>query len=353
MSNCSDDVLAFHNNEVTLPQVQRTAMRDRRDANRDRLKVRLKSDSKPTPYEFIKQGSYAMLTMVQDPDNDYDIDDGVYFTQASLKRKDGSDMSPTDAKQMVCAALQDDRFEKKPQVRRACVRIFYSGGYHVDMPVYRYRTSDGQSELADDSGWTVSRAADVEEWFDLENEKSPDTDNGRQFRRMVRDLKKFARSRKEWKDQIASGFIITRLASEYYVAHKDREDTALGNVMKRIVNRLRSSLDVNHPITPQVMLTKDAADSTTKFLRDKLQQAVADLAVLDNPQCSRKQALSAWDKVFGTDYFSKRIGDEVARSATPDHTASVVDTLLRPASVASALTFPNHPVVPNKPAGFA
>jgi hypothetical protein len=348
MSNCSDDVLAFHDDEVTLPQAQRTAMRNRRNANRDRLKDRLKSDGKPMPYEFIKQGSYAMLTMVQDPDNDYDIDDGVYFTQASLQRKDGSEMSPTEVKQMVWTALQDDRFEKKPQVRRSCVRIFYQGGYHVDMPVYRIRTSDSQYELADDSGWTVSRAADVEDWFNRENEKSPDTNNGRQFRRMVRCLKKFARSRRNWKDEIASGFIITKLAADCYVANKDREDLALRNTMKKIFNRLHVSPQVYHPITPHIELTKGSADSTTQFLCNKLQQALDDLAVLDTTTCTRKQALAAWDKVFGTDYFSKRLEVAAAKSASP-----TLDALLRPAAAAPGLTFPKHPVVPNKPAGFA
>lgn len=349
MSNCSDDVLSFHDDEVTLPQAQRTAMRDRRNANRDRLKDRLKSDGKPMPYAFIKQGSYAMLTMVQDPDNDYDIDDGVYFTQASLKRKDGTEMSPTEVKQMVCTALQDDRFEKKPQVRRSCVRIFYQGGYHVDMPAYRIRTSDGQYELADDSGWTVSRAADVEDWFNRENDKSPDTNNGRQFRRMVRDIKKFARSRKEWKDQIASGFIITKLAADCYVPNKDREDLALRDTMRKIYNRLCVSSQVYHPITHNVELTKGPADSNTQFLREKLRQALINLAVLDSLTCTRKHALAAWDKVFGTDYFSK-LAAKVA-PLVPNRAGA--EALLRPAAEASVFTFPNRPVVPNKPAGFA
>ncbi|NOS76714.1 MAG: hypothetical protein HOP35_02080 [Nitrospira sp.] len=353
MPNCSDDVLAFHDDEVTLPQAQRNAMKDRRNANRDRLKDHLNRDGKPMPYVFVKQGSYAMLTMVQDPDNDYDIDDGVYFTQASLKRKDGTEMSPTEVKQMVCTALQDDRFETKPQVKRSCVRIYYQGGYHVDMPVYRIRTSDGQYELADDNGWTVSRAADVEDWFDQENEKSPDRNNGWQFRRLVRCLKKFARSRKEWKDQIASGFIITKLAADWYVPNKDREDLALRDTIRKIYNRLCVSPQVYHPITNNLEITKGPADSTTTFLRDKLRQALVDLAVLDSVTCTRKQALAAWDKVFGTDYFSKRLDVLAAKSAPPLPNRAGAETLLRPAAVASGLTFPNRPVVPNKPAGFA
>ena len=134
MYDCSKDVLAYHDEKVTLPPDEQKEMRNRRDANRDRLNTRLKDAGKPVPKMFITQGSYAMHTMVQDSDNDYDIDDGVYFTQSSLKKNDGTDISPREAKHMVCNALQDDRFDKKPQVRKSCVRVFYKEGYHVDLP---------------------------------------------------------------------------------------------------------------------------------------------------------------------------------------------------------------------------
>src|SRR5437867_10634672 len=116
MYDCNDDVLAFHNEKVTLSQPLRTAMRDRRNANRKRLKDRLKEKKLPLPQEFIKQGSYAMLSMVQDDDNDYDIDDGVYFAEDDLKDKDGNPLSPSATRQLVCDALQDDRFTKQPKV---------------------------------------------------------------------------------------------------------------------------------------------------------------------------------------------------------------------------------------------
>jgi len=165
---------------------------------------------------------------------------------------------------------------------------------------------------------------------------------------MVRDLKKFARSRREWKDQITSGFIITKLAADCYVPNTNREDLTLRDTLKRIYNRLNVSLQVYHPITQNVELTKGPTDTTTQFLRDKLRQALLDLAVLDSPTCTRKQALAAWDKVFGTDYFSKRLDAPTTKAASP-----TLDALLRPTAAAPGLAFPNHAVVPNKPAGFA
>ena len=101
MHDCNNDILAFHNERVTLSQELRTQMRDHRNANRKRLKDRLKEDGFALPKKFIKQGSYAMLTMVQDDDNDYDIDDGVYFAEEDLKDKDGNPLSASAVRQRV------------------------------------------------------------------------------------------------------------------------------------------------------------------------------------------------------------------------------------------------------------
>src|ERR1039458_5785997 len=124
MYDCAKDVLAFHDENVTLKQDERTAMRDRRNANRDRMKKDLKDNGKPLPEKFIKQGSYAMLTMVQDSDNDYDIDDGIYFGETDLKDDAGEPLSPKAAKERVCGVLRDDRFIKQPRVLTSCVREY-------------------------------------------------------------------------------------------------------------------------------------------------------------------------------------------------------------------------------------
>jgi hypothetical protein len=56
MHNCADDVLAHHDEKVTLPQSHRTSMKERRNANRDRLKKGLSEQGKPAPREFKSQG---------------------------------------------------------------------------------------------------------------------------------------------------------------------------------------------------------------------------------------------------------------------------------------------------------
>src|SRR5712692_270612 len=111
MIDCSEEMLSYHDDEVTLPQAVRTSMRDRRDANRTRTKSGLEDQDKPKPIEFCTQGSYAMKTMVQHPDNDYDIDDGIYFEKVELVGARGAEMSSLDARQMVRDAVDDGSFK--------------------------------------------------------------------------------------------------------------------------------------------------------------------------------------------------------------------------------------------------
>jgi hypothetical protein len=218
MFDCSKDVIAHHDDKVTLPQAERTTMRGRRDANRDRLKRGLAKAGKAAPREFVSQGSYGMKTMTQHPASDYDIDDGVYFDKDALVGSRGAEMTALQARQFVRDAVDDGSFSRPPEVRNNCVRVYYVAGYHVDMPVYRrivYRDARGDlyyyHELAS-TDWKRSDARDVTAWFEEENSsQSPDNDNGRQLRRIVRQIKKVARSRESWKGQTLSGFGITKL----------------------------------------------------------------------------------------------------------------------------------------------
>src|SRR3546814_15006164 len=90
----------------------------------------------------LKQGSYAMKTMIVHPDNDYDIDDGVYFDKADLVGERGAEMTSLQTREMVRNAVDDGKFKKAPVARKNCVRVYYEAGYHVDLPVYRRITKD-------------------------------------------------------------------------------------------------------------------------------------------------------------------------------------------------------------------
>lgn len=313
MFDCAKDVLSYHNDEVTLPAAEQKNMRERRNANRKRLKDGLKKAGRPVPSDFATQGSYAMRTMIQLPGKNWDIDDGVYFDAADLKGQRGDEMSALEARQMVRDALDDGSFKKKPAVCTNCVRVYYDAGYHVDIPVYRVRIE--KSLLGEDTtivelasiDWKRSDARNVTEWFDRENEaQSPDTENGRQLRRLTRDIKKYAQSRDSWTDGILSGFGITKLVTECFRGNAAREDEALVTTLRAIRDRLDLDLVIKHPVTPNETITKGSDDASARFLRDKIKDGLESVKVLDDPSCTRTQALAAWDKFYATDYFSRR-----------------------------------------------
>ena len=332
MYDCHKDILAYHNEEVTLSKTEQDDMRDRRDTNRQRLKDGLKRDGEAAPSEFQSQGSYAHHTMVQQPDKDYDIDDGVYFWKDDLEGPNGGEKTPLDAKKMVQKALHDARFDKSPEVRNNCVRVYYDKGYHLDVPVYRkVKTTDlsGNEEIYFElasSDWKGSDPAEVTRWFQSENKsQSPDRSNGRQLRRQTRLNKAFARSRESWRPQIATGFMITTLiVDECYRANADREDKALYDTMVAMRNRLNQNLEIQHPIIKGENLTKDTNEGRTKFLRERLDWAIDQLDVLCKGGCTQSQALKAWGKVFNTTFFTDRLNEDEKAENTAASRAAIL-----------------------------
>jgi len=247
-----------------------------------------------------------MKTMVQHLAKDYDIDDGVYFEKDDLKGPRGGDRTAADIKEMVRKAVHDDKFSVPPEVRNNCVRVYYNEGFHVDIPAYRRTWSDLTQSYSYELAGTAWKASDpraVTRWFEGEVEdQSPNMSRDSQLRRIVRLLKAFARSRESWRARIATGFMITKLASECYHPEDGREDRSLRETMRAIKSRLDTYLEVRHPVLSE-WLTSGPDDGRTKFLREKLEWALGELEVLDG-NCTHSEALKAWDKVFNTTYFT-------------------------------------------------
>ncbi len=85
--------------------------------------------------------------------------------------------------------------------------------------------------------------------------------------------------------------------------------------MKAIRDRLNFNLVVAHPVTPSETITKGNDDASARFLRDKLTEAIDNLAPLFDAACTREKALKCWDKVFNTTFFSDRHKAEMAVKA--------------------------------------
>lgn len=322
MVDCSSEILRFYKGHVRLSKAQVDKLAGYRETNKDRVENGLKNAENPLPVRHINQGSYAMRTINQHPENDYDIDVGVVFKKEDLKGPQGADKTALDARKMVCDAVQEKRFKKQPEIRQNCVRVYYDKGHHVDMPIYReFEDKNGETviELAS-TDWKASDPEAVTKWFNQAViDKSPDKTNGRQMRRITRLLKFWCKSRGSW--NMPSGFIISKLLADgCYAPARDRDDQSLYDTMVRLKSKLAVSLDVYHPIIKDEKISEGKEAAMQEF-KDRLETAIGDLAVLLDEDCTRQTALKVWKKFFNHSYFEEAVKNESAAAAAPVYIA--------------------------------
>lgn len=320
--NCHDEMMGYHNDEVTLDQTDQSEMRTRRDAGRTRLTKGLERDGHPLPKEQASQGSYAMRTMHQDEQLDYDIDDGVYFEKVSLKDAAEQPLTPYAARERVCNALQQDERLKHPaEIKENCVRQRYPEGYHIDVPVYRIsseQNSQGDEvvvyEHASGNEWVKSDARAVTRWFNgYVGELNAGQPDGSQLRRITKLTKKQARSKIDWKSKTTSGICMTKLVVDYFVACTGRDDEALYETWKAIHRALSSSQKVRHPVLDKNLA--EEGDPEVLFFRDRLGEAIKALEPLSKSGGTRADALKIWDGIFNTTHFSEQATEEDSKSS--------------------------------------
>lgn len=312
MKNCDKHIRAFHDERVKLTKNQKEQLRDRRDANRGRLRRGLERNGKPAPVKSVMQGSFAMGTVIQEPENAYDIDDGVVFTAASLIGPRNAPKSALEARKMVRDAVDNGSFKTDPKIKTNCVRVYYEDGPHVDIPVYRSTTDwigNLKYELAS-ADWKESDPEGVNRWF-REWARAKKAFGMAHSRELIRLLKAICKNRSSY-TTLPSGFVLTVLVQESYGSAHGRLDIELRKVIEAIHRRLGENLMVAHPVVHGEWLIDDATKHRSAKLRELLGMAVEALSALDRPNCTLSEALKAWRKVFHTDFFDGAIAEAEA-----------------------------------------
>lgn len=346
MFDVSTELTMFYNDHVRLGKARRDELAGFRDTNLQRLKDGLdalsEENGKHYPYfvDWKNQGSYAMHTMNQAEEYDYDIDVAVIFKAADI---------PDDAfaaRIQVQNALRKKTtgFTKAPEARKNAVTIWYSQGYHIDFAVYRERESfwDGTIlEHAGADGWAKRNPDDVNNWFIRQvDTRSPEgrvlntllgatiTVEPKQLRRIVRFVKSFAKSRSGW--SLPGGMILSTLVCEVYKPHSSRDDIALYETLRALQARLADQKSVFSPVNSSAELTNtpERAKETERFSKN-LDRLLPKLDILHSDTCTKVQALSAWNQIFNHKFWSTSISE--AATAT----ASLRDSLVLECGIAS------------------
>ena len=297
MIDCSKNIRNYHDAKVKLTNGQMDDLWKKRSINRQRVMRGLDRNGHPAPEDFVTQGSFAMRTIIQEKSGrTYDLDEGVIFESDVLKGSGGADKAALAARKMVRDAVDDGSFDTPPEVKPNCVRIVYSDGIQVDMPVYR-RERKGAMELAS-VDWKESNPQGVNEWFRRAQETQPF------LLLLTRLLKNLCKNRPSY--SLPSGFVLTVLAHECYQGDSKRLDENLRLTIEAIHTRLMSDLTVRHPVVDECLI-EDVADSQAAKLRELLATDVKDFRELDQPNCTRSKTLKVWKKVFATDHFDSII----------------------------------------------
>lgn len=310
----------FEMNHVRLGTDEKNKLAGYRDINIDRLKDgfdKIGENDKThynMPIETCNQGSYAMNTLNQHPDNDYDIDVALIF------KKDELPSDPIDARKHIARAFCEagGNFNKDPEARKNAVTVWYADGYHIDFAIYRSSVGTlglEAIEHAGADGWVTRDPMETTNWFNKKvKDKSPleslgATTEADQMRRIVRLVKAFCRSRQSW--SLPGGMIISALVAECYVPDYHRDDISLAKTMKAVRDRLLINMEVANPVYAGRSLTdRDKYKTQVKRLKEKLDWAVSKLDVLEKNTCTQGQALAAWNSVFAHTFWGDAIADE-------------------------------------------
>ena len=310
MFDYSDRIIAFRKERVRLSTEFLDKLVAHRKANRDRLISRLEDHIPGVSIgesSFKPQGSVAVRLIIQTQfsDDEYDIDDGLVIWKDELVNEDGTELTADQVRDKVCAALQDDRFAKQPEVHHNCVRVFYKEcdeeRHHVDFAIYR-RFIVGEEivrELAGAEGWTLSDPTQVNHWLKklVEDRNQQTAGWGTQLRHLVQLLKRFCRSRRAW--DLPNGMKLMMLAAECQPAYDERLDRAFRELLEKLRNRLvwnKVIQNLAHPNKPA--LTRTMSDQNVVDLYVRVGEALEQLAALADVGCSAETARFAWDWVF-------------------------------------------------------
>lgn len=313
MYDYNNQIQALHDEKINIGEPIRKMLRAHREANQSRLMRNIREGISLNASSFVKQGSYANRTMVQRSGNDYDIDDGVVFQKEELIGDRGGEMTPLQVRDMVLDALKDEKFNKAPERLKNCVRVYYNEGHHLDVPSYRKFTDSNGNEIVEiaSSEWRRSNPTEINTWFEsrVSNLNNLRKGRGLQFRRMIRYLKRFGRSRDTW--NFPAGLILTMLVSESLPDY-ERDDECFYYLLKALNSRLQGNkrvFNLADTAFPQEILTKSDADPDLVELSDRVTEALGKLEILHG-YCTKPDARKAWDWVFKSDGFFQSYDDD-------------------------------------------
>lgn len=321
MVNLQQEFLDFHDT-IKLDD-ENQILREKREILLSKLKDNI--SEKAASYTTFNQGSYAMGTGVKPESGDYDIDVGIRF---NIDHDDYED--PIVPKKWVRDAL--DGHTKSVQIRRSCVTVTYQNGdepiYHVDFAIYANANADGKmyiakgKEFSDEENkiWEVSDPLGL---VDTINGKCSDVDDRKQYKRVIRYMKKWRMHNSLLTGNGApTGIALTVLAYQYFQVEKEynaysgkyvyNDFAALKSFVSKIKDAfvLRYSeekqdfyhaLSLYLPVEPQNSLVEKMTENQMETLYQQVSKMLEKLDLVE-AQTKKADACEILEGLFGKDF---------------------------------------------------
>lgn len=250
MATLNKEYIEF-DSEITLNDNKK------RDLQRSKVNIRKEirkwfNENKPKELQpkFGGQGSSEMNTNVNpileyDENGNkvykYDLDYGVYFIE---KEGENNKRNIETWHDWVYQSVENYT-NKKPNKKNTCIRVIFSDGHHIDLPIY-YKLNEVIELAHKAKGWTLSDPKEFYEWFNKEKKNK--------YR-----LESIVRCLKAWKNfrelnnvnlLLPSGFELTILATNNYI-DADNLDEAFRETVRAILTELKKDFKCERPTTPK------------------------------------------------------------------------------------------------------
>lgn len=282
MANCQTLFSKFLD-KLDIVDSKTTSMRTSKDNLKDKIVSYFqKNHSEYTP-EFYIQGSYKMGTSIRTKDDECDLDLGVYI-------KPKPDVTAMTLQQWVYDAVNGTT-TATPSQKNKCIRVKYSTGYHIDLPVYRKdKTGDEIPELAiKNKGFEKSDARGIVEWFNGKKKDNP------QLVRLIKYLKAWADNIRE---SMPPGLAWTILAVKNHKIKEGRDDIALRDTLKEILSSLEEKFECKVPAEPFDDMFEDYSIDKKAKIKGYIQKFIDDATKAIN-EPNEKKASRIWQKYLG------------------------------------------------------
>lgn len=293
-SDCHEEFLTLNDNlQVTKSKLRK--LKKGRKAIQNKIKEYFRNLDGYTIPKFYIQGSSQVGTLIRNKKDFCDFDIGIYFFTKPPHKYE------TIQKHIKNALL--GHTAGKISLLEKCVRINYSGDFHMDMPIY-FAEQENFHLGSKGNNWEVCDSKVFKDWVLTRTNESP------QITRLIRYFKAWSDNHRH---KLPSGLAFTIWTIEH-VECDERDDIAFIQTAAKLLKNLKekhwstAGWTCYMPVEPRDNvidhLREDQKLNFRRALEELIKEGVEALSYED-----KSEALKKWKKIFGK-RFSWPLHDE-------------------------------------------